>query len=83
METRFYSEAADAEGKKDAKEVTVTEYTDDDGVKKTILWVDHITPPVMKGSDDANADFKKRETEQGGRKYVEYVAPYEKKSWLV
>ena len=74
----FYSEAADAEGKKDAQEVTVTEYTDDDGVKKTILWVDHITPPVMKGSDDANADFKKRETEQGGRKYVEYVAPYEK-----
>lgn len=61
--------------------MTVTEYTDD-GVKRRSCGGSYY-PPVMKGSDDANADFKKRETEQGGRKYVEYVAPYGRKIMLV
>lgn len=65
LESSPHSEAADADEKKSVREVTTTEYTGDNGVKKTILWVDHITPPVMNGSDDANADFKKIETEQG------------------
>lgn len=30
----------------------------------------------MNGSDDEKADFKRIETNQGGRKYIEYVAPY-------
>lgn len=72
----LHSEAADVDRNKNMREVTTTEYTDDDGVKKTILWADNITPPVMNGSDDEKADFKRIETNQGGRKYIEYVAPY-------
>lgn len=73
LESSPHSEAADADEKKSVREVTTTEYTGDNGVKKTILWVDHITLPVMNGSDDANADFKKIETEQGGHRYIEYA----------
>lgn len=72
----LHSEAADVDRNKNMREVTTTEYTDDDGVKKTILWADNIVPPVMNGSDDEKADFKRIETNQGGRKYIEYVAPY-------
>lgn len=73
----LHSEAADVDRNKNMREVTTTEYTDDDGVKKTILWADNITPPIMNGSNDADADFKRMEmTDSGGRKYIEYVAPY-------
>lgn len=69
----LHSEAADVDRNKNMREVTTTEYTDDDGVKKTILWADNITPPVMNGSDDEKADFKRIETNQGGRKYIELL----------
>lgn len=77
MGSSLHSEAADVDRNKNMREVTTTEYTDDDGVKKTILWADNITPPIMNGSNDADADFKRMEmTDSGGRKYIEYVAPY-------
>lgn len=77
MGSSLHSEAADVDRNKNMREVTTTEYTDDDGVKKTILWADNITPPIMNGSNDADADFKRIEmTDSGGRKYIEYVAPY-------
>lgn len=72
----LHSEAADVDRNKSMREVKSTKYTDDNGVEKTILWVDNITPPVMNGSNDGNADFKKIETTQGGNRYIEYVAPY-------
>ncbi|MCU6748476.1 MULTISPECIES: IdeS/Mac family cysteine endopeptidase [Lachnospiraceae] len=51
----------------------VTEYIDEGGEKRTIYWADHITPPKMGGGD---SEFQKHEYEQGGTRYVEYIAPY-------
>lgn len=72
----LHIEAADTDRNKSTREVKRTKYTDDNGVEKTILWVDNITPPVMNGSNDGDADFKKIETTSGGNQYIEYVAPY-------
>ena len=49
----------------------VTEYIDEGGEKRTIYWADHITPPKMGGGD---SEFQKHEYEQGGTRYVEYIA---------
>ena len=63
----LHSEAADVDRNKNMREVTTTEYTDDDGVKKTILWADNITPPEIKGYDDEKAHFKRNANNKGGR----------------
>ena len=73
----LYGKAADTDENKSARNVKETTYTDENGVEKTIFWVDNITPPTMNGADDRNSDFKKVETsDSNGNKYVDYIAPY-------
>ncbi len=54
-----------------------TSYTDENGIKKTIYWTEHITPPTMNGPADTDSDFKKVEETIGDTTYVDYVAPYD------
>lgn len=73
----LYGKAADTDENKNARNVKETTYTDENGVEKTIFWVDNITPPTINGQDDRNSDFKKVESsDPNGNKYVDYIAPY-------
>ena len=72
----LYGKAADADENKNARNVKETTYTDENGVEKTIFWVDNITPPTINGQDDRDSDFKKVESsDPNGNKYVDYIAP--------